>query len=144
MNWGKKLTIVFILFAGMIIFMVVKSFQQNFDLVSDNYYEDELVYQERIDAESNAASFSNGIIFTMSPDSVILSMPADGMTGFKSGTIVFYRASDAKLDVKKDLIIDSLGHQLFDRKQFVGGNYEVKLSWEASGKNYFHKAVLQF
>ncbi len=144
MNWGTKLTIVFILFAGMIITMVVMCMQQNFDMVTDNYYEEELVYQDRIDAETNAAAFAGGIVFTMSPDSVILSMPPEGINGFKNGTIVFYRASDANLDVKNELHIDAAGHQKFDRKKFAAGNYEVNLSWEASGKNYFHKTVLQF
>lgn len=144
MNWGTKLTIVFCLFASMIIVLVVMSMRQNFDMVTDNYYEEELKYQDRIDAETNAAAFSNGILFTMSADSVKLTMPAEGFYGFNKGTIVFYRASDAHLDVTSDLKIDAAGHQNFDRKKFVSGNYEVSLSWEASGKNYFHKTVLRF
>ena len=38
MNWGKGVTIAFVLFVGFIMFMVVGAFRQNFDLVADDYY----------------------------------------------------------------------------------------------------------
>jgi hypothetical protein len=53
MNWGYKIAITFILFGALIIFMVVKSFQQNIDLVTDDYYQEELKYQQQIDKLEN-------------------------------------------------------------------------------------------
>ena len=53
MNWGKGVTIAFILFVGFIMFMVVGAFRENFDLVSDDYYLEEINYQDKINQKAN-------------------------------------------------------------------------------------------
>jgi len=142
MNWGKKIMIVFILFAGMIITMVVMSMRQHFDMVTDHYYEEELVFQQQIDAEKNAASFASNIIFKVSEKNIILTMPAIALENFEEGTIVFYRASDANLDVRQELKTNALGVQEFDKGDFVVGRYDIKMSWKAGGKTYYHQAII--
>ena len=42
MSWGTKILIVFILFVGGILFMVIKSSIQKTDLVTTDYYAKEL------------------------------------------------------------------------------------------------------
>ena len=58
MNWGWKLAIGSALFMAFIIYFVVQSFNDKTQLVSDNYYEHELKFQEQIDAAKNAKAKS--------------------------------------------------------------------------------------
>ena len=50
MSWGKILLVAYVTFVGVMLFMVVKSFQQDYDLVTPDYYAAELKFQDQIDA----------------------------------------------------------------------------------------------
>ncbi|MBL0053192.1 MAG: FixH family protein [Bacteroidetes bacterium] len=53
LNWGFGIAMVYIIFAGSMIAFVVVASRQNYDLVSENYYDDAVKYQQTIDAENN-------------------------------------------------------------------------------------------
>ncbi len=54
MSWGKGIILVFVIFILGIGIMVYKSMTKNIDLVTSNYYEKELKYQEQIDKINNS------------------------------------------------------------------------------------------
>ena len=49
MNWGYKILMVYVIFIAGILLLVFKSSSQNQDLVTEDYYEQELKYQQKID-----------------------------------------------------------------------------------------------
>ena len=49
MNWGHKIIAVYVVFIAGMIFLVFKSSRQNIELVTEDYYAKELVYQQKID-----------------------------------------------------------------------------------------------
>jgi hypothetical protein len=53
MNWGKGIVIALTLFIGFISFLVVKIMSQDVDLVSEDYYKQEIDYEARIQKEQN-------------------------------------------------------------------------------------------
>ena len=56
MNWGYKILLVFAVFVAGILFLVYKSSNQKMDLVTTDYYEKELKYQQKIDAMDKVAN----------------------------------------------------------------------------------------
>ena len=56
MNWGRSLILVFIVFAAFMGYLVYRASGTHFDLVSKEYYKDELRYQDKIDGFRNAAA----------------------------------------------------------------------------------------
>ncbi|MDE3125013.1 MAG: FixH family protein, partial [Bacteroidota bacterium] len=54
MNWGFKITAVFVSFTLLIGFLVYKSVHTKIDLVSTDYYKEELRFQKQIDGTHNA------------------------------------------------------------------------------------------
>ena len=52
-NWGTGITIFFLSFVVFMLFMAYKCFQTDFDLVTEDYYAKELVYQETIKKLNN-------------------------------------------------------------------------------------------
>ena len=74
MNWGHKITLVFIVFAIAILGMVYVASQQTNELQDENYYEKELVYQTVIDGRNNLKNEGNYILRDSSND-ILLQIP---------------------------------------------------------------------
>ena len=56
MNWGKWIIVSFVLFAAFIGILVVICVRQDISLVSKNYYQEELAYQQQIDRMNNGTA----------------------------------------------------------------------------------------
>ncbi len=136
MNWGKKILFVYLAFVGVMIFMVVKSFQQDYDLVTPDYYAEELKFQDQIDASNNAAQYNDSIEVSAQQSAVVLQFPAQ-FAGAATGEVYFYKASNSENDVKQALKLDASGEQSFNRSQFATGAYTVKIKWVYNNTNYY-------
>jgi len=136
MSWGKILLVSYLLFIGGMLFMVVKSFQNDYDLVVEDYYADELKFQDQIDATNNAAIYKDSIALHAAATSLQLKFPVVFNTA-TSGEVYFYKASNAADDVKQPLKLDVNGMQLFDRTHFKAGFYTVKIKWKKDNIIYY-------
>jgi hypothetical protein len=144
MNWGNKLVIVFILFAGIIGTMVYKAINTKVELVSKDYYKEELRYQDRIDGRNNADQIGK-VAVTQNAESVEIALPAEMKGLAVSGEAWFYCQTDDVKDRRIPLQVDENGRQLILKKELVKGSYDLKLNWEASSKQYYteQKLIIQ-
>ncbi len=142
MNWGTRLTIVFICFAGMMITLVYKSYHTKFELVSKDYYGDELKYQEKIDGRANAAKRST-VSIEQEPSAIIIHLPNDSVASSISGEAWFYSNNDAVRDRRIRLNPASGNRQVILKKFLTTGNYELKLSWKENERVYYHETNLR-
>jgi hypothetical protein len=136
MNWGYKLLFAFIVFAGMMSYMVIRSFQSNFELVEKDYYKSELVYQQVIDGTDRANTLSASPEIKQSGGIITLQMPEEMKNKSLSGSILFYCAYDSKKDKKILLATDKNGTQVLTHI-LTPGNYTVKIDWNKEGENYY-------
>ncbi len=135
-NWGKKLIIVYSVFVLGMGFMVYQCTRQKTDMVTSNYYEKELKYQEVIDGLQNANSLSTAISIEQDDQaSITLTMPPESIQA--KGSVEFYRPSDASKDFSAALLMDDNGKQFFDRGKFIDGLYKVKVNWEKDGRQFY-------
>jgi hypothetical protein len=142
MNWGHKIIIVFILFAAGILTLVTKSMRTRIDMVTSNYYAEELKYQQVIDGRRAALSLSAPVAINQSDKSVGLLFPSE-MQGIPlKGNVLFYRASDSRRDISLPLEPDENGLLLVSKERFQKGNYQVQLQWEAKGKSYYQESFV--
>ena len=137
LNWGHKLTLGFVLFAGMILYLVFQSMHTRYDLVSKEYYKDELQYQQVIDGTNRANSLSSRATVTQSGNNIIIRLPNEMQQTTVSGNALFYCADNAQKDKKVPLQVNAGAEQTIDSREFVPGHYTVKLSWESNGKKYY-------
>ncbi len=133
MNWGNAIVLVFVVFAAIIITMVTICMRQDdLHLVTQNYYEEEIRYQEHIDKVNNARDLGISVLDFDTKNKVIdLNLPADS-----SGSIHLFRPSDARLDQK--LTIDSDKKSL-DLSGLKPGYWHIKLTWEKDGIAYYEE-----
>lgn len=143
MNWGKGILMVFVAFTVLIITLVYKSSKTKVDLVSKDYYEQELLYQHKIDGMKNANLLANNIEFSQDNNSVTLQMP-DEMNGKGiNGEIWFYYPPDATKDMKILLAVNGSGRQEIRKELLTKGSYTVKVSWESGAKKYYAARFLK-
>src|SRR4051812_31011120 len=97
MNWGNKLMIVFIAFAALIGTLVYKAVNTKFELVTPEYYKDELHYQDQINGSRNAAEISD-VMFQQTDEKITIVFPKELNNKTISGEAWFYKKTDAQKD----------------------------------------------
>jgi hypothetical protein len=138
MNWGNKLILVFIVFGGMISYMVYRCMETPVNLVSEQYYKDELAYQTVIDGTRQANGLSGKLVLAQEAGEVVrLTLPDEMRGRAAEGGIFFYCPSDVSRDRRIPLKVNAVGEQVIGKGMVPGGHYTVKVSWQAAGVNYF-------
>jgi hypothetical protein len=100
MNWGIRITILYIGFVALILTLVFTSMRSKEDLVSKDYYLQELRYEERIDAIKNYNALGEDVAYFVKGKDVEVVCPKSLLEKGTSGEIVFFRPSDAAKDVR--------------------------------------------
>ncbi len=136
MSWGNKLIIVFIVFAALMATLVYKATQTKFELVSKNYYQDELRYQDKIDGAANAA-LEAPISIQVNDEIISIEFPDAQKNANITGEAWFYCSVDATKDKRFVLSVDSTGIQRIERKGLQKGDYQIKISYEINQKKYY-------
>ncbi|HVV03712.1 MAG TPA: FixH family protein [Puia sp.] len=137
LNWGNKLILVFLVFGGMISFMVFRCMQTPVDLVAAEYYKDELGYQQVIDARQRAQGLSGKVDLRQEAAGLTLHMPKEMEHTQLTGSIQLYCASDAGKDRRFVLQVDDTGRQFIGMDQVRPGSYTVRVQWRGRGEQYY-------
>ncbi|MFY7963351.1 MAG: FixH family protein [Chitinophagaceae bacterium] len=136
MNWGNKLVLVFVVFVALIGTLAYKSINTKFELVSKEYYKDELKYQARIDATKASSKLSKvGILQTK--DSIIIEFPTELNKMLISGDVWYYCPTDEKKDLHFKFSDINNNRLLIDKKLVKKSNYQVKVNYKANDINYY-------
>ncbi|AMQ56365.1 FixH family protein [Algoriphagus sanaruensis] len=139
MNWGKGILVTIILFVAFIMTLVVISVKQDdIHLVTENYYEKEIKYQEQIEREKSAAQLNREVLLFDAASKVIL---LDLPIGAK-GELQLFRPSDARLDQLLPLEIKDSGKTSISLNQLKPGYWRVKLTWVEDGVEYYEESKI--
>lgn len=142
MSWGTRIAILYGGFIAMILFLVFKTMNENVDLVSTDYYQKELKFQEQINRQNQSASLSEQPAIEIMEKAIAIKFPGSVVKENISGTIKFYRASDSSKDLTMNIAVDSSGTQLISSEKLIKGNYAVQMTWAADGKDYYNEIPL--
>lgn len=142
MNWGNKLLLTFIVFAGGMFFLVYRSLHTSYELVEKDYYKSELRYQQVIDGTNRANQLSTAVNIKQVENGIILEFPEEMKNKNITGDVLFYCAYDEKKDKKFSIELNTDGTQLFQPSAIQPGNYIVKINWSDEGKTYFAEKKL--
>jgi hypothetical protein len=142
MTWGNKLLLVFVGFAVLIGTLVYKCMQQNFELVSKDYYNDELRYQDKIDGVQNANKISS-IQIAQTSEEVSIQLPKELNGLVTTGQVWFYCARSASNDRKILLAIDEDGITKISKSKLARTNYQVKVSWQTGSDKFYNEQSLE-
>ena|SRR6218665_98668 len=137
LHWGHGLAIALGCFILFILFLILvfPMGKQNAEMISNNYYEEELRYQDIIDAKENAAKLEEQPVYKATSEGMMISFPASIKVDEDKANFVLFRTEDSNLDVKKEV---GLQHNLFliPKKVLSPGSYTLKLKWTENKKPY--------
>jgi hypothetical protein len=142
-SWGHKILFVYLAFVVGILFLVYKANQEKFDLVTPNYYDAELKFQNVINETQRVSELSAPPKISHSVNSVSVQLPNEFLNKEVKGELYLYRPSDASKDVRKDFTTDKNFVEIALDKN-LSGAYEVKLSWQTDGKTYYNQQRIFF
>lgn len=136
-SWGTGIVIAIVIFMAIIIATVIFMINQDVDLVSSDYYEKGIKYQEQIDMENRSQRLKDNVKMEWSGDLFEISFPDEFHDQTLSGQIFFYRPSDSKKDFRLPLNITDL-KQYIPVQGLEKGLWRVKLNWNLNNKDYYY------
>jgi hypothetical protein len=135
--WPYGLITAFVLFfAGMATVVTIAVTHQE-NLVSDQYYENELNFQGQLDSAARAQKAGADIRYDASARSVVIALPPGQVAGKLAGTIQLYRADAPEKDRTLTLQPGSDGRQTLNVAQFATGPWLLRVNWQAAGQGYY-------
>jgi hypothetical protein len=117
-------------------FLVYKCMMHRPDMVSADYYQKELHFQENINAQVNAAAYEFKV--AAKAQAVELIIPKELAATMQDATITFYCAADSRQDKLVNLVA---GNGVFNisTKGWKSINYIAKISLVSEGKKYYRE-----
>ena len=136
MNWGYKILVVYIVFIAGIVTLVYKSSVQNQDLVVNDYYDQELKYQDKIDAIVRTNNLRSPIECNIEKDDIVIHFPAE-MNGLQvKASILLYSPVDEKRDIQKQFSTNNAVIR-FPLKENNKGFHKLKITWAVNRTSYY-------
>jgi nitrogen fixation protein FixH len=137
--WPYAIILVFILFATYIGSMVYQAMQTDVNLVSADYYQQELLHQQRMEAVARTAALPAPVQLRHEGAShrLTLELPATLAGQTVQGQLHFFRPSDKALDFTLLLQPAADLRQSVNTSQMAPGLWRVQLDFTAGGQHYF-------
>ena len=138
LTWGHGVAIALASFIAFILFMifVFSNGMQNSELISDNYYHDELTYQDVINAKNNADKLSEKPIYKQTSEGIAIIFPENNAPENSKVNIELFRTEDSNLDVKKELTLNEKNEIIIPATVINKGSYTLKVKWNKNKTPY--------
>lgn len=138
LHFGHGIAAFYLLFMIVLLTFVVKSTSHDNSLVLDNYYEQDLNYQQHYDKVNNARLVAKYITVTNSEDngSVVIQFPKNNMVGI-SGKILLFNPASKALDIEKEITLNHAGMMTIPTANMRPGKWKVKLDWQQKGRAFY-------
>lgn len=138
-NWGTKIAIFYSSFVIFILSLVYMSFGQKFDLVTEDYYAQELKFQQKIDSKIRASKLED--VLSISIDNEVLNINFPSGSGEIQGSIHCFRPSDENKDFILQInAVNDL--QQIPLSKMSKGKYLFKIDWQSNGEKYYSEQIV--
>ena len=142
-NWGTGIFISIAIFMIITVILTVIFMNQRVDLVTNNYYEKTLTYQNQIDTYKRTAELKEKVSFNYADNKIDISFPDSYLRQVNDGKLYFYRPSDSRKDFTIPIKLDKKGSQIFNMKKVDKGYWKVEIQWTMNNQDYkMEKPVL--
>jgi nitrogen fixation protein FixH len=145
-NWGTGIVIAFIAFISFIMYFVINMMTNDkyeFDLVTENYYGQELEFQHDIDKQKNAKNLVENISWSKTGDGILIHFPENLKINDITGNVFLYRPSNKHLDFETEISLSS--HTLLiPDKRLLDGRWNITIDWKYNGTSYMYKQEISY
>lgn len=141
-SWGVKLFVLNAAFVMLILGLVYFSTTLEVNLVADNYYEQELKYQDQIDKKERSGNLPEKMMIDLENGYIKLKFPELGKTADFGGKITCYRPSDHKMDITVPVSLSDKFSQVIPTASLEKGLWKIKADWSYGNTTYFDEKAL--
>src|SRR5690348_1029878 len=126
MNWGKSIIVAFVLFAAFIATLVTVCIRQDVSLVSKDYYQDELAFQDQIERQQNTDQLKNKPEISIQNDEVQIAF--DQFADIRNGELFLFCPANATQDQK--IKVESTQQSIQTLPvTLLPGMYKARFTW---------------
>lgn len=141
MSWSYKITFLYLGFVLMILGFVYAATQQHHDLVTEDYYAQELAYETRIQQIKRANALEQPFQLKVDKGTQTLTLRFPNQSGL-NGTIKLYRPDEAAVDEAHAIAVNPTFEQSLPTQHLKKGLWRVQVEWKAEGKSYYQEDVI--
>ncbi len=136
--WPYGIIAVFAVFIPATAGLIIVACSHKEELVSANYYEQEIKFQSQMDRLARARQLGPGaaVAYDAAAQCLNISLPPDHIRRQATGRIELYRASAAGMDRQVKLQPDAAGRQTLDTRAIPAGPWTVRVSWAVGTENF--------
>ncbi len=144
MNWGTKIVLSFILFAGFVFTLVYKMLTSGNDLVAKEYYRSGKQVNAELKLRDSSSVLQNAFsidVLAEGQESIVLKFKNAGLK--PKGNVVLTCLSSDKADQKETLDLVSYGseqQQTIRLKKFEAGNWLCEIRGEQGSRDFVVKS----
>ena len=125
----------FVLFMTFILQFVFRSMKSDVQLVSSNYYQQEINYQSHIDKQKRSALIKENSTISLSNNQLTIDL-AKSVAQAK-GEIHLYNGSNADLDLKNPFEFTENTPLIIPSEDLEQGIWTVKIDFVSNGETYY-------
>ncbi len=139
LHFGHGIILVMALFMAGILLLVYKTGQQRVDLVSKNYYDQELKYEGQIEKERKSLQLSDDVKINYDAVNGLINVryPIMKDNSLLSGTVTLYKPDNASLDYSLAVKPGNENIQSIKTTEMANGLWKVKVNWDSDSVSYY-------
>ena len=124
-------------FVVVVLVMVTIAMTKDVDLVSEQYYDNGLHYQDHISTLQRTEATGKGVCVEIEDHDVAIRFPRGTDLSAITGRVAFYRPSSKVRDFVVGLALDSAGVQHIPADRLDRGLWRVQVSWKSGAAEYY-------
>ncbi len=140
-NWGTSIVLAIMSFMAFILYLVItmttdKNF--NHDLVIEDYYKQELKFQDQMARETNSQTLIKDIEIEKVPQGLRIDFPPDLDPGLIKGKMMLYRPSNKEQDFTIPIQLKE-SHIILPGNLLEKGRWNIIIDWSYGDETYYFK-----
>ena len=141
-NWGTGIAITLALFALGMGYGVYKAMNTRHDLVTTDYYQQELAYQHTIDGKRNARELAGACQLSVEEDKIYLNFPAELKGKRANLALTMYFPTSAARDFEMEQENWTIHKLEIPTDQLSAGKWIAKIKLEVADISYYFEPTI--
>ena len=141
-SWGVGITVSIIVFMLISVMFIYIAFNQDVNLVRDDYYEAEVKYNETMEKVKRTSALVDKLKISVIENNIQLQFPKISKSENINGNILLYRPSERNKDLSITIRPDSNYLQTINTANMLSGMWKVKVDWSADSISYLNDDII--
>lgn len=145
-NWGTGIVVAFIGFISFIMYFIITmntDSKYDHDLVTEDYYKQELQVQNDIEKQKNANTLATNVDWKKTNEGIVIRFPETLKAEKITGTVFLYRPSNKQFDFETAISLSN-HNLLIPNKRLLDGRWNIIVDWQYNGKSYLYKKEIVY